>query len=266
MTTSTCINAFLWNRVSQGYSRVVKDEPPFERWRAWRAGYRDNKPVPYLTPTSSPVREMSSELDGVSAAAAVAEQATQGSSLNCGARGYDTDVRTVTAPPMLAAATVAAAAAAETAIGSRSRRGVGVVVAAGVTGNGDGDGDEEAEELEYAGYEDVTVLTTALTGPPNSQEWALPFPSSSSSELSQSSSSSSSSRGGGGGTSQSSMSTNNTSGLRGRLFRQRQISFKLNAPEDMELAVIHCTFTRTTMEDVKDFKTELKVAYAENLS
>jgi hypothetical protein len=30
----------------------------------------------------------------------------------------------------------------------------------------------------------------------------------------------------------------------GRFFRERQISFKLNAPEDMELAVIHCTLIK----------------------
>jgi hypothetical protein len=204
--------------------------------------------VPYLTPASSPVRELSSELDGVSAAAvavAVAELATQGSRSNCGAGNYDsTGVRAVTAPPMLAAA--AAAAAASTSSSSRtvtsysksaatgSRRGVGVV--AGVTGNGDGDEDEEDEgELEY---EDATGLTTAPTGPPSSQESVLPFPSSSSA-LSQSSS--------GVTTSRSMMSS--TSGQ--ERFRQRQISFKLNAPDDMELAVVHCTFKR--MEDVKKF-------------
>jgi hypothetical protein len=283
MATSTRINGFLWHRVSQGYSRVVGDQPPFESWRAWRAGYRDYRPAPYLTPASSSVRELPSELDGASAAAvavAVAELATKGSSSNSGAGGYDTRVRTVTAPPMLAAA--AAAAAASTSFSGStvtpysegaatgSRRGVGGVVA-GVTG--DGDWDQEGEELEY---EDVKVLTTTPTGPPHSQEWAFPSWSSGQSQASSSSSSSSSS-----GIGQ--LMSTNTSG-QGRSFCQRQISFKLNAPEDMEFAVIQCTLTKRR-EGVKNGKhvpprsvtygcltldflleTQLKVDYAENLS
>jgi hypothetical protein len=272
MTTSTRVNAFLWNRVSQGYSRVVKDKPPFESWRAWRAGYRDHRPVPYLTPAASSVRELPSELDGESATVTGAELATQGSSSNCGAGSYDTGVRTVTAPPKLAAASASSSSNtvtswSESAPAGSSRGVGGVVAAAGVTGNGDWD--EEAEELEY---EDRKVLTTALTGPPNSQEWVSPFPSSSSSsEQSQLSSSSGTGR---------SLSTNTTG--QGRFFRQRQISFKLNAPDDMELAVIQCTLTKRT-EGVKNGKhvplrsmtyglpyslldTQLKVDYAENLS
>jgi hypothetical protein len=196
---------------------------------------------------------------------AVAELATQGSSSNCGAGGYDTRVRTVTAPPMLAEEAAAAASTGSSSSGAvissyskraatRSRRGVGggvVAAAAGVTDNGDWN--EEAEELEYdhdTGYEDGRVLTTALTGPPNSQEWALPFPSWSSGQSQSQLSSLSSSSGHLGGASRS-MSTS-TSG-QGRFFRQRQISFKLNAPEDMELAVIQCTLTKRT-EGVKNGK------------
>ena len=254
MTTSARISAFLWNRVSQGYSRVVKDEPPFESWRAWRAGQRDHRPAPCPTPASSPIRELSSELDGVSAAAAVAvtERATAAaaaaagardySSSNCGAGGYDTGVRTVTAAPRMLAATATAASTSSSSSssmltssysesstgsgsGSGSRRGgVGVVVTGG--------NDEEAEELEYE----------EVTGPPNSQEW----PSSLSSELSVSSSE-------GGIISRSMGGTTSTgTGTSGQeRFRQRQISFKVNAPEDMELAAIRCTFTRR--EDVKNF-------------
>jgi hypothetical protein len=284
MATSTRINGFLWHRVSQGYSRVVVDQPPFESWRAWRAGYRDHRPAPYLTPAASSVRELPSELDGASAAAvavAVAELAAKGSSSNSGAGGYDTGVRTVTvtAPPMLAGAPAAAAAAASASssgstvtpysegAATGSRRGVGGVVVAGVTGN-DGDWDQEGEEeLEY---EDVKVLTTTPTGP----VWAFPSWSSGQSQASSSSSSS-------GGIGRS-MSTN-TSG-QGRSFCQRQISFKLNAPEDMEFAVIQCTLTKRR-EGVKNGKhvpprsvtygcltldflleTQLKVDYAEDLS
>lgn len=249
-TTSTRIDAFLWNRVSQGYTRVVKDEPPFESWRAWRAGHKNHKPVPYLTPASSPFREPSSERDGASTASdavAVAEIATQGSSSSCGARRYDTtaDVRTVTAPPTLAATGAGSMTSSSSGTtvtsysecaAAGSRRGVGAV--AGVTGNGAGDCRWEEEAEEELEYEEATVPTTALTSPPNSQEWALPF-STFGSQQSQLSASQGTSR---------SMSTTVTGQER---FRQRQISFKFNAPEDMELAVIHCTFSR--VEDVKNF-------------
>lgn len=263
---------------------MVKDEPPFESWRAWRAGHKNHKPVPYLTPASSPVREPPSERDGVStasAAVAVAVIATQGSSSSCGARRYDTtaDVRTVTAPPTLAAAgagSITSSSSGTTVTSysecaaAGSRRGVGVV--AGVTGNGAGDCRWEEEAEEELEYEEPTVLTTALTGPPNSQEWALPF-SSFGSQQSQLSASQGTSR---------SMSTSANGRER---FRQRQISFKFNAPEDMELSVINCTFAR--VKDVENFskhgvppriihgrpysrfsllEPELKIAYAENPS
>jgi hypothetical protein len=237
MTTSTRINAFLWNRVSQGYSRVVKDEPPFESWRAWRAGHRDHKLVLYLTPTSSPspARELPSELDGSTAAAvSIADQATQGSSSNRGGRagGCDTAVRTVTAP-----ASTSSSSSSSTPVSYLGGVGVG-----GVGGDGDEDGeDEEAEELEFefSGYEEVPMA--ALTGPPNSQEWAFksPFPS-----LGPEQSQSQSSEG----------STNTTSWLTStssqKHFRPVQIKLELNAREDMELADVQCTFTR--MEGVKN--------------
>ncbi len=149
MTTSTRINAFLWNRVSQGYSQVVKDRPPVESWRAWRAGHRDHEPVPYHTPASSPVHEeLSSGLDGASAAAAdsvaVAEQkktpTRRGSGSNCGnhhAGGCDTGVRTVMAPPPFPAAAASAGSSSSTLISDSgsaaagSRCGVGVAVPVG---------------------------------------------------------------------------------------------------------------------------------------
>jgi hypothetical protein len=107
------------------------------------------------------------------------------------------------------------------------------VAAAGVAGNGDRDGnwdgDEEEEELEYTGYEGVTVLRADITGPPDSQRWALPFPSSSQSQSSSSSSSATAVAGG---------------------LRENQFSLKFDAPEHLELAVIQCIFTKR-MEDVK---------------
>jgi len=222
MATSTRISAFLWHRVGQGYSRVVKDKPPFESWRAWRAGHRDHRPAPNLTSASSSSdRELASELDGVSAAAvadADAGLATHGPSSNCGADGYDTRVRTETAPPTLAGAAAAAAAATAASTSSSSSTETSYSEGAAVTGKLDWD--EEEGELEYS--------------PPS---W--------SSEQSQLSSSSDSS----GGTGQS---TSTSTSDQERLFRQRQISFKLNAPDDMELAVIHCTLTkRKLMEGVK---------------
>jgi hypothetical protein len=242
MTTSTRINAFLWNRVSQGYTRVVKDKPPFESWRAWRAGHRNHKPVLYLTPASSPARELRSELDGVSAAGAAVAVAGPSSSRGAGGYGTTTGVRTVTAPRTLAAAAGAASTATSysESAASGSRRGVGVVVA-GVTGaNGpdseDGDEEAEEEELEFE-YEDVKVLTTALTGPPSSQEWPLPFSSFGSQESQLSSQ----------GTSWST----STSGSGQERFRKSQISFQFHTPEDMMVAAVQCTLTRR-VEDVKN--------------
>jgi len=53
MTTSTRLNAFLWNRVSQGYARVVQDRPPHARWQDWRRGgpSRDLSAALYRTPS-----------------------------------------------------------------------------------------------------------------------------------------------------------------------------------------------------------------------
>ena len=52
MTASTRLNAFLWNRVSQGYARLVQDGPPHASWQAWRRGgpSRDLSPALYRTP------------------------------------------------------------------------------------------------------------------------------------------------------------------------------------------------------------------------
>jgi hypothetical protein len=55
MTASTRLNAFLWNRISQGYSRVVHDDPPFASWQAWSRGgpSRDQSASLYRTPPPS---------------------------------------------------------------------------------------------------------------------------------------------------------------------------------------------------------------------
>jgi hypothetical protein len=52
MNTSTRLNAFLWNRVTQGYARLVQDGPPYASWQAWRRGgpSRDLSAALYRTP------------------------------------------------------------------------------------------------------------------------------------------------------------------------------------------------------------------------
>jgi hypothetical protein len=140
MSTSTRINAFLWNRMSQGYSRVVKDAPPFEGWRRWRAGQRDHEPVAYRTPASSPVRELPGEPGDV---AATAGERTQD---GCEVRRAATRTRPA----------VAAAATASSSSGNDARCGV-----PGVNNNEDNT---------------MVVLTTTLAGPSSSQEWDLPLP------------------------------------------------------------------------------------------
>ncbi|KAF8480022.1 hypothetical protein DFH94DRAFT_681832 [Russula ochroleuca] len=143
MTTSTRINAFLWNRISQGYSRVVQDEPPMDGWRAWRAGHRDREPKLYRDPASSPVRELPSELGEV--AAAVVEQ----SQARC-----EAGVRMAVAPAMVVAAVAASSSSSSSGIAAGSRCGVGV-----------------NETEQNTGHE-----VAALTEPSHSREWALPFP------------------------------------------------------------------------------------------
>ncbi|KAF8270019.1 hypothetical protein EI94DRAFT_1723649 [Lactarius quietus] len=58
-TTSTCLNAFLWNRVSQGYARHVQDDPPYASWQAAAL---------FSTPPSSPEQHSRSPEEPDSAA------------------------------------------------------------------------------------------------------------------------------------------------------------------------------------------------------
>ncbi|KAI9463995.1 hypothetical protein BJY52DRAFT_880589 [Lactarius psammicola] len=82
MTTSTRFNAFLWNRISQGYSRLVRDDPPLARWQAWRRGgtSRDLSVSLFRTPPPSarfPAPErtfLSEEPDGTAEQEEVHEQ------------------------------------------------------------------------------------------------------------------------------------------------------------------------------------------------
>jgi hypothetical protein len=139
MTTSTRINAFLWNRISQGYSRVMKDGPPTDDWRAWLAGYRDREPRMYRDP-ASPVRELPSEL-GEAAAAAVEQAQAQARQTRCEAEA-------------VAPAEVAAASSSSSKTAAGSRCGVGV--------NEDQDG------------ANMGCKVAALTEPAQLRAWASP--------------------------------------------------------------------------------------------
>ena len=52
MRACTRLNAFLWNRISQGYSRVVQVDPPCASWQEWRRGgtSRSLSASPHRTP------------------------------------------------------------------------------------------------------------------------------------------------------------------------------------------------------------------------
>ncbi|KAH9968100.1 hypothetical protein BC827DRAFT_470818 [Russula dissimulans] len=313
LTTGVGMNAFLWNRVSQGFSPIMEDAPPQESWGAWSWGHRDHKlsEVPYRTvpipipalvseSSSSPApRELRGELGAAAAAAAaagperrqtrayrrhadphLAESASAGGAATgtalagtaSSSRGgaVSTSASAAAAAATAVAADVGAmmvakkrpaagttkvqAGAAAAVLAASSLSSSGTTVRKGPAGAGycasigDEGEDEVVEEGEEDGdghdddpdsdmdYEDV--LTADLSGPPQSREWALPFPRSRSEQTSP-----------------------EASQARLRSLRPRQISFKINAPDDLELTVIHCTFSR--MEDVgRNCKPKLKVAYA----
>jgi hypothetical protein len=105
---------------------VVKDEPPLRGWRAWRAGHRDREPVPYDThgtPTSSPVRELRSEI--VTAAAErttqVAAANTSRGAQNAARCGVNVNEEKTGSEVVLTTTTTTAAAAATARTGPRTR-------------------------------------------------------------------------------------------------------------------------------------------------
>jgi hypothetical protein len=91
---------------------------------------------------------------------------------------------------------------------------------------------------------DEDVLRAALTGPPRSQEWVLPFPRAepSSSQSSHGASSDHQDQAG-------DQAAGTRSSSPGRL-RPIQISFRMNVPENLELTDIQCTFT--PVEDMRE--------------
>lgn len=233
IASGTHINGFLWNKVSQGYARVVKDEPPQEAWRAWRrAASRDLKPALYRTPACSPARDPpsvgpSSHGSGPEPTQTRSRSRLQSQSQSqsqthppCGPRG---GAEEEVAGPSLATSARAA--------GSGTSGNAAIGCCAGI--NGDGDGDGEDGDNTNMDYEDV--LMEALTPDSHTHEWTLPFLTSG----------------------QSSEAAGTSSP--GRL-RSSEILLKFNAREEMKLAVIRCIFAH--VEDVgEDFSGPRNFAY-----
>lgn len=218
MASGEHINGFLWNRVSQGYARVVKDEPPQEAWRAWRrAASRDLKPVLYRTP----VRDLPSVGSGHSAGPEPIQ--TTRSRLQPQSQSPPRgplNAEEVVGPSVTVTSAKAAA-------GNASGSAAAGCCAPGINGNGEGDEDDDDDaSMDH----DEDVLTVALTPEhSNTQEWALPFP------------------------------TSMQSSEAGPLL-PREITLKFNAPENLKLALIRCTFSR--VEDVgEDFSGARNFAY-----
>lgn len=228
-------NAFLWNRISQGYDRVVKDAPPHESWRAWRRGSsRDTKPALYRsTPTPSPAAWRG-------AASSVAEEQAQ-SQPQPGAQsqsqlpsGLPRDVQGVNIElegqgPRTEGPVAATERTSERAAGAAAGAAAGP---AGCRAGNDSNRDEEDDDDDAMDYEEV--LTVVLIGPPHTQVVDLPFPTTSAQPPE------SVSRG-----------ASTSSPSPGRLIPHR-VLLKFKAPENVKLAVVHCTFS--SVEDVgKDF-------------
>ncbi|KAI9513459.1 hypothetical protein F5148DRAFT_1155838 [Russula earlei] len=243
MATDTGMDAYLWNRISQGYNRVVKDAHPQESWRAWCRGRRDPKlEVPCRSPAPTVVHELRSELCAATVPDPVLDPRRRRRRRDVGLFLFD-EWRTASFEERSTAATAAAAAAdadadaaayetrvpaaakADSAEAETQAEGVvpaaadaaGSVApsavekrgaAAGAGRGADADvGESEVESATDLEYEDVLAA-----GP-----------------------------------------------SRPRL-RPRMVSVRFNAPDDMELTVIQCTLSR--VEEVgRDFKTELKVVY-----
>ena len=238
---SAHINGFLWNSISQGYARVLKDETPQEAWRTWRrlSTSRDSKPALYPTPTCSPspVRDLSPTPSVGSASAhddaagSEREERTQTESRSqaqahsstCGPPPPPPPPPLLLPPPLNAQGTVTAATG---VAGDAS----GSVAAAGRCAriNGDGDEDDGDATMEYE------VMTEALTRG-HAQAWTLPF-------------------------SVSGLSSEAAgSGIPGPLCH-KEILLKFDAPENLKLSAIRCTFSRE--EDVgEDFSGVSNFAY-----
>jgi hypothetical protein len=210
MTFNTRLDAFVWSRISQGYSRVVKDDPPHEQWQAWRRGYRDLKELAYQTPSTSPVPvpELS---NGTSEIIEGREE-----------QGCRRDVDdTAAAEAQTQMSTTAAAAASA----------LGDVTAPPVRDAAANDDVENVLRYENALTADLAEPLHFRTCLP---EWSR--------EMSQVASTSIS---------------DTTTCLR---TRQLSLNFSVNAPEDMQLTVVRCTFSRLEHVD-DDFSKHVTSAY-----
>lgn len=201
MASNMRLNAFIWNRISQGYSQVVKDDPPQEQWQAWRRGHRELEPSAYRTPPLTPIRELST---------CPQEEVPSEILDDDEERGYPRNDVDYSAETLVAAA---AAVATSSKLGNAAAP---IVRCATIN--------DDADDMCY----DDALSSTVAVGPLHLQEWSLPFlmPEQS-------------------GEAVKVASTSGTECLRSRL-----VSFRFDAPEDMQLTVVRCTFSR--MEDVDD--------------
>ncbi|KAI0301260.1 hypothetical protein BC826DRAFT_988386 [Russula brevipes] len=234
-STRTRIDGFLWGHMSQGYSRVVQDKPPHESWRAWRKGGGGRR----RRRGARHQGDDASQLPALYRTPGPAREMPHGPRTEQSPEGSDTRQDVEEDEVGAAAPWAAAAAAAEEGAFSSGSSGD---VAAGGQRSGAVDADED-------------VLRAALVGPPHSQEWALPFPRAERSSQSSSP----------GTSSDQAQAAGTRSSSPGRL-RPIQISFRMNAPENLELTDIQCTFT--PVEDMREGfpGTTLRVAYASKIS
>jgi hypothetical protein len=212
MTCSTRLDAFVWNRISQGYSRVVKDDPPHEQWQAWRRGDRDLKVLTYRTPTTSPAAVPVPELSN-----GTSEMIEEGRE----EQGCRRDLDHTAAALVVVSSTAAAVVVAPATTTTTTTSALGDVTAPPVRGG------EEENVLRYE-----NALSADIAEPLHFRTCLPEWPR----EMSQVAS-----------TSASDTATATTTSLQ---TRQLSLNFNVNAPEDMKLTVIRCTFSR--LEEVDD--------------
>lgn len=230
------INAFLWNRVSQGYSRVVTDDPPREGWRAWRRGVaghpcrdhgdddddsedavrREQKPALFRTPASTPAPDVPEPQPASGIMDSDQQTQSQPQSQSrcvCRRRRRRRDIGRALADASQAAEIESTSASA----------------AAG----------DDVETIDSMNHEEV--LAVALDGPQPAQVWQLPFPASEQSSEAASQGATSTSR-------------------RGGRRRSAQVMLDFDVPKEMRLTVIHCTFSH--VDDVgEDPSKRITLAY-----
>ncbi len=212
--------------MSQGYDRVVKDAPPHESWRAWRRGTsRDTKPALYRSTPSPAARP---------GAASVAEEQAQSQSQPGAQSQSQSQPQLPSGPPRDVQGVIELEGQGPRAEGpvaatERTSERAAAAAAAGPAGCRAGNDSNRDEEDDDDAMDYEEVLTVVLIGPPHTQVVDLPFPTSA----------------------QPPESASTSTSTPGRLIPHR-VLLKFKAPENVKLAVIHCTFS--SVEDVgKDF-------------